>query len=228
MRILNVEKRKKSLVAVTLDADGMQPSDLAQELPGGRFDAAGALLLDRETAAERGLKPGLDLPLSALAELVETGNLARAKNKALYLLSLRDYAKRELESRLRADFGEDAARQTVDRFAELGLLDDERFAARYAEQLLSVKRVSARQAVYLLRQKGVSPEIAEAAVQELSPDPQQQIAELIARKYAAALARGEERDRRRVCDALARKGFSYGDIQTALRAYGAQQDEFLD
>lgn len=224
MRIQNVEPRRGSLAAVTLEWEDWSPADLAEELPGARFDSAGRLLLDRQTASERGIRPGVELPLSALADVVEEGNLARARAKAMYLLSLRDYAKGELVEKLRAESGEEAALKTAERLAELGLLDDERFAARYAEQLLREKGVSARQAVFLLRQKGVAEGTARAAVDACAPDAQSQLAALIERKYASALAGGEERDRRRVCDALARRGFSYDEIRAALRAYGARED----
>lgn len=54
------------------------------------------------------------------------------REKALYLLSLRDYGRAELEKKLRDEAGEDAAAEAAGRMEELGLLDDRRYAARLA------------------------------------------------------------------------------------------------
>ena len=58
---------------------------------------------------------------------------------------------------------------------ELGLINDEAYAARLAEQLLFVKKVSARDAIYQMTARGLPRETVEQAVETLSPDPAEQL-----------------------------------------------------
>lgn len=225
MRIISVAKRRKSLSAL-----GLAPfpdlslfgADAALEKPRPCRDqdetaAVGTpkLLLDAELCLRRGLKPGQELDEAALLELIAASARVRAKSKALWLLSRRDYGEKELAGKLEKDFGPEAAVYAAARMAETGLVDDERYASYLASQLLEGKKVSARQAVYQMTQKGLDRALAESAVEALSPDPREQIRQIIRQKYARSL--GDEKGIRRTTAGLARKGFSFGDIRSVLR-----------
>jgi len=108
--------------------------------------------------------------------------------------------------------------RAIDRMLELGLLDDERYAQRLAESL-SRKGFSRHGIAMELRQKGLdeAPEIPIADCERL--------AELLQTKYNRKL--GDERGRLGVYQALLRKGFSHGDIRTAMRDY-IEEDEHGD
>lgn len=54
---------------------------------------------------------------------------------------------------------------------ELGLINDENFARRYAEQLLFSKHNAPRDAVRQLVQKGIDRELAEEIIEEIDFDP---------------------------------------------------------
>ena len=150
-------------------------------------------------------------------------DFARAKSRALWLLSGRDYAAAELSQKLAPDFGRAAACAAARRMEELGLINDEAYAARLAEQLLFVKKVSARDAIYQMTARGLPRETVEQAVETLSPDPAEQLRELIEQKYRRSLS--DEKGVRRVTAALARRGFAYGDIRAALRPYLSEEME---
>ena len=223
MRILCLSTRRKQLVAVSFDRAG-EDLPLGDELPPARrLDSAGLLLLDRGTAEEAGLAPGTELTEEALLTLIERSDFARAKSRALWLLSGRDYATAELSQKLAPDFGRAAACAAARRMEELGLINDEAYAARLAEQLLFVKKVSARDAIYQMTARGLPRETVEQAVETLSPDPAEQLRELIEQKYRRSLS--DEKGVRRVTAALARRGFSYGDIRAALRPYLSEEME---
>lgn len=64
----------------------------------------------------------------------------RAEEKALYLLEHRAHSKKELENKItRAEFDREAARSAVEHMEELGLLNDEDYARRLANELFTRK-----------------------------------------------------------------------------------------
>ncbi len=224
MRITSLSVRRKRLIAIGFD---LPPEELpvGEDLPPARrFDPNGLLLLDRSTVEEAGLAPGASLSEEALLDLIERSDFSRAKSRALWLLGGRDYAADELCRKLAPDFGKKAACAAAKRMEELDLIHDEVYAARLAEQLLFVKKVSARDAIYQMTARGLLRETAEAAVEALAPDPAEQLRALIEQKYSRSLS--DEKGVRRVTAALARRGFSYSDIRSALRPYLSGEEEW--
>jgi regulatory protein len=173
---------------------------------------------------EKGVKPGMQISNDELLALIAESDFRRAKSKALWLISRRSFCQNELQSKLKSDYGDIAANKAASRMADLALVNDEEYAARLASQLIEVKRVSAKQAIYMITQKGVEKEISENAVNALSPDPKQQITELIERKYIRAIS--DQKGMNRTVAALARKGFSYSDIRAALEKF--TNDEWFE
>ena len=232
MKIISVAKRRKSLSAL-----GLMPFPDLSYLEGGVLletprprkdrnevpaDGEPKLLLDAELCMRKGLKAGMELSEEELIELIAESARVRAKAKALWLLSRRDYGEKELAGKLEKDFGSGAAAFAAARMAETGLVDDERYAYYLAEQFLEVRRVSARQAVYQITAKGIDRELAEAAVEAKSPDPKEQIRQLVRQKYARSLS--DDKGVRRTIAGLARKGFSFSDIKTVLRELADEYD----
>lgn len=64
-----------------------------------------------------------------LRELLDRSEKNRAREKALYLLSMRDHSRGELERKLRRTAGEQTAAETAARMEEIGLVNDEAYAA---------------------------------------------------------------------------------------------------
>jgi regulatory protein len=220
MTITRVAKRRKKLYALFFS----QP---VGEIPGAEFGDSGEMMVDMRAFDESPFFEGCELDYDDLAQLAALSKLFRAKERAVYLLGIKDYSKKGMADKLRREFGDEAAQAAADRCEELGFIDDERFAERMAEQLINVKRVAPRQAVYLLTSKGVPRDIAEAAVSEIQADPKRQIAELIEAKYLIKLSGGDEKSINRVINALARRGFSFSDIRSVIREY-SDSDELYD
>lgn len=211
MIITKISRRRKSLTAVFFDEE--------VELKNIAVSSDGGYLFDTKTFDSFMLCENRLIDMDTLDELVYSSLYSRAKEKALYLLSARSYTKKGLCSKLAKDFGENVAEDVCNRLEELSLLDDFEYARRRAEVLLSVKKVSARQAVLLLMQKGVAHDIAKAAVEELDPSADDQLDQLIESKYYRDLEKGDPKSINRVINALARKGFSFSDIRSAVRRY---------
>ena len=178
----------------------------------------GGLLLDRDLCQSEGLKAGDEISEDRLEELVQTSACRRAKSRAIWLLDSRDYTQRGMYDKLRRLYGDYAAAYAASYCAEIGLIDDERFAERLAYSM-SERGISDREAVRRLIAKGVPRDIAHNAVSEAQSDPAAQLDEIIKKKYATRLLTGDRKEVEKVVAALARKGFGFGDIRAAVSKY---------
>lgn len=182
------------------------------------IDGEYAMKLDTGALKENGISVGTQLDDDMLRELIEKCEYRRAKERALWLLSGRDYSRRQLFDKLRAEVSADTAEEVCERMEELGLVNDESYARRLAHDLFHLKKLSARGVIYKLMEKGIDRELCEEIADEFDVDPVEQLVELIDRKYVNKLE--DEKDRRRTIAALQRLGYSWGDIKAAL-------DEFI-
>mgnify|MGYP003610110901 FL=1 len=134
----------------------------------------------------------------------------------MWLISYRDHSKKGLTDKIKRACDEESAEKAVERMEELGLVNDENFARRYAEQLLFSKHNAPRGAVRQLVQKGIDRELAEEIIEEIDFDPCDGIRAVIDRKYKNI---NDEKIRRRAVAALQRLGYGWDDIKTVLREY---------
>ncbi len=181
------------------------------------IDGEYAMKLDTATLAENGITVGYTLDDDELKELIEKSDYRRAKEKALYLISGRDYSKKQLMDKIKKDSSEETAEEVCERMEELGLVNDENYARRLAHDLIYLKKLSVRGAKYKLMEKGIDRELCDEILEEFEVDPVEQLTELIERKYADKL--DDEKGRRRTIAALQRLGYSWSDIKSALSDY---------
>lgn len=186
------------------------------------IDGEFAMSLDTQTLLENRFDVGREITDEELHEIINLSNERRAKEKALRLISYRDHSKKELIEKVRRTADEDSANKAVDRMEELGLVDDERFARRYAEQLITSKHMSGRGAVIALSQKGIERELAEQIIEELAPDPREHIRIIIEKKYRNI---SDEKIKRRAVAALQRLGYRWDDIRSVLSEY--EEDDYI-
>ena len=187
------------------------------------FDGGDAIDVDVRTFDESPYKEGCDITAEQLNTLLAASRYSRARERALYLLGLRDYACKELEQKLYTEADPDTAAAVVARLCEVGLVDDERYAARLARSLSETKHYPRRRIEQELRRRGVSPALAQEAVSDLEGEDFRQALALLEKKYYNKL--NDPDSRRRVTAALARRGFSYGAIRRAFEALDLPDDE---
>ncbi|MBR7133849.1 MAG: RecX family transcriptional regulator [Clostridia bacterium] len=198
MRVILVKKEKAHLTRVA-------------------FAGGTELLLDREVCAEKGLCEGTVISEAEVEEIKGYSDYVRAKNRALWYLDRSDYTEKALYTKLlRAGFDKRACAAVLARLVELGVVDDVRFAERYAERCVE-SNISEREALSKMLSKGVPYDIAKSALADLAPDEAAQIAALIKKKYAYKLTC--ERGTEKVFAALVRRGFSYGAVREAMKKY---------
>ncbi len=188
-----------------------------------RLDNDTEYTVDRQTWDESPYRVGSDITEEQLDALLAQSQYNRARERALYLLSLRDYACGELEKKLHTEATPEIAAAVVTRLREVGLLDDGQYARRLARHLSEYKQYPRRRIEQELRHRGIDAATAGDAVAALDGDDLQQALALLERKYYNKLKTPE--DRGRVTAALARRGFSFGTIRSALEQFGTLDDE---
>lgn len=191
MVITDIKKGKKRLNAVYID--------------GEFFNNIDSYILDIS-----GFSVGSEVSGAELKLLESKSNNRRAYSKALYLLGFRDYSEKEMQNKLKLDFTDDAIENTIEKLKEQKLLDDEKFASKYADVLIFEKKFSKKMAVYELTKKGIGKQISESIVDNIDVNEKDQIKDLISRKYKDAY--NDEKVKRRAIAFLQRHGYKIHDI----------------
>ncbi|AZN28920.1 regulatory protein RecX [Flaviflexus salsibiostraticola] len=146
----------------------------------------------------------------------------REEARAIVLrqLAMMDRSRQQLlDAQISRGVPEEIAIEIVDRFEEVGLVDDEKFAAMLVRSRMAEKPVSRTGLARELSRKGIDREVADAALEEISPDDEREAAIALAEKKARS-TRGldDAVRRRRIYGALARRGFNPDQIMHALRS----------
>lgn len=174
-------------------------------------------MICKTAIVDYGIKTGGTIDDNRLHDLLRYSEYIRAKEKALNLLTYHDHSQKELYDKLKLKFSEYASKQAIDKLIELNLIDDRRFAERYANELITNKRLSLRGIKSKLYQKGIDKDLIDEIVEEIEINPIEQIVELLETKFSRSL--DNEKGIKRVNNSLLRMGYSYSDIKSAFNKY---------
>ena len=177
------------------------------------LDGAYAMTVDSDFVAFSGLYENMEISDEALISLTREVNARRAFNKASDLLSLRDHSEKELLQKLRQKGYAEGAEEALAKLKDYGYLDDARFAARFAAELRRVKHYGRHRIEQELYRKGVSRDVIQATLEEMTFD-ESELASLIERRYARQL--DTEQGVARTVAALQRRGYGLREIRDAL------------
>jgi regulatory protein len=147
----------------------------------------------------------------------------------------RDELARALDAR---DVPVEVATAVLDRFEEVGLVNDEAFAQAWVESRQSSRGLSRRALAVELRRKGIADDLVHGALCAIDPEEERARARSIVDRKLASTRRLDRSTRfRRLASALARKGYPAGlcaaVVRDALAAespadLSAARDEFHD
>ena len=178
--------------------------------------------------------PDQPTPGSAADETPEADPESVARGIVLRRLTAAPRSRAELAADLAArDVPDDLATRVLDRFTEVGLIDD----LAYAQTLVRTRRESrglARRALQQeLRRKGVGEEEAAVALEDLSIDDEVATAQaLVAKRLPSTRGLPYETRVRRLAGLLARKGYGSGlalrVVRDALAAERAADHGAMD
>jgi regulatory protein len=123
---------------------------------------------------------------------------------------------------------DEVAEEVLDRFSEVGLIDDAAFANAWVESRHRGRGLGKRALAQELRRRGVDDELARDALEEIEPDQEEATARALVRKKLRSM-RSLERQvaMRRLIGMLARKGYSGALAMTVVKQELAASDEEL-
>jgi regulatory protein len=207
------------------DAAGQEPGARPRR---GRAGDAG-LRPDRGTRRPRGRRSD-----GSAAEGPEADPEAAAKEICLNLLEYRARTRQELAQALRKkDIPDEVSNRVLERFDEVGLIDDEAFAGQWVRSRHRQQGLGRRALAVELQRKGVAKEVAEEALAEVDTESEELRARQLVDKRLRSMTIASPDDRakagRRLIGMLARKGYQpgvvYRVVREALAAHGAEDDE---
>ena len=124
----------------------------------------------------------------------------------------------------RREVPDQVAAAVLDRFTEVGLVDDAEYARMLVRSRHDDRGLARRALGEELRRKGISAELAAAALAELDPDSERATARrLVARKLASTRGLETQVRVRRTLAALGRKGYPPGIVMEVVREYLASE-----
>jgi regulatory protein len=155
---------------------------------------------------------------------------AVARAICLRLLTMRARSRTELADALAArDVPDDAAARVLDRFAEVGLIDDAALAASLAGAQHRERGLARRAVAVKLRQRGLADEIDEALSGIDADSERSRARELVDRRRRALAGLAPDVQARRLVSLLARKGYpaglAYAVVREALAGASSWDDD---
>ncbi|CAN5648381.1 recombination regulator RecX [soil metagenome] len=176
-------------------------------------DGAYSFSLSEAELLKQGLRSGQELSDSELTDLKKDARLDKARLGAFDQLSRRPRSEWELREYLkRKEYDPEVIDKVLAYLLERQYIDDAEFARRWVENRRLLKPVSKRRLIQELKQKRVDETHINTALQEDAADERKVLQELIEKKRRQT----KYQDDQKLMQFLARQGFSYDDIKSAV------------
>ena len=177
------------------------------------------LKITEQELLDFGLRAGDDLNEATLAKLKEAAGVSNVKATAADIIGKRAMSRAALEKKLKEKGASEAdARYAAEWLEAIGAIND----ADYAEALvrhcadLGYGPARTREKLY---EKGVPRELWDDALEQL-PDNGEQIERFLQSKLRGRTP--DEREKKRLTDALLRRGYFWGDVKAAWNRLGSE------
>ncbi len=179
------------------------------------FEGKEPEFLNQQTVNMFNLRAGASLPLSAWEEIKSEEEYRKAKERALYLLDYKDYSYVDLFHKLEKNYSEDTCYRVMDKMVEMGAINDRRYAEGLARHYVEVKKFGRYRALREMRQKGLTAQVAEEALEEYDDSYYERLYELVESKYLRYL--DDDKGITKTKNALVRYGYGYDLINEVLK-----------
>lgn len=180
------------------------------------------LKITEQELLDFGLRAGDELDEGTLGRLKEAAGVSNVKAMAADLIGKRAMSRAGLEKKLKEKgASEEEARYAAEWLEAIGAIDDGDYAAllvRHCTQL-GYGPARIRDKLY---EKGVPRELWDEALEQ-APDNGGQIDRFLAGRLRGRAP--DEKEKKRLTDALLRRGFSWGDVRAAWNRLGAAVEE---
>ena len=210
---------------IVTDVSPFNGSMMCVELSGGGLAQEMKIYIHSEIIRKYNVAKGMELSEEEADRLIYENDLRRARERALYLMESRDHSYRELFDKLEKNYSEDICFEVCNRLAEIGVINDRRYAEKLCRQLFEVKKLGRYRVRQEMRLKGLGSEIIEEAMENFSEEdePFERLEKLVEQKYERYLT--DRKGVEKVKNALARKGYSFGEIKEVLDLYDLDFDD---
>ena len=180
------------------------------------------LKITEQELLDFGLRAGDSLDEATLAGLKEAAGVSNVKATAAELIGKRAMSRATLEKKLREKGASaDDARYAAEWLEAIGAINDADYAGllvrHYSEMGYGPARIRDK-----LYEKGVPRELWEEALEQL-PDHGGQIDCFLQGKLRGRTP--DEKEKKRLTDALLRRGFSWGEVKAAWSRFGCRIEE---
>ena len=176
------------------------------------------LKITEQELLDFGLRAGDDLNEATLARLKEAAGVSNVKATAADLIGKRAMSRASLEKKLKEKGASEAdARYAAEWLEAIGAINDADYAALLVRHCADLGYGPARVREKLY-EKGVPRELWEDALDQM-PDNGEQIDRFLQSKLRGRTP--DEREKKRLTDALLRRGYSWGDVKAAWNRLGS-------
>ena len=180
------------------------------------------LKITEQELLDFGLRPGDDLDGETLERLKAAAGVSDVKTTAADLIGRRAMSRAELERKLREKGASDSdARYAGEWLEAIGAINDADYAALLVRHCADLGYGPARTREKLY-EKGVPRELWDEALDQL-PDNGEQIDRFLQSKLRGRMP--DEKEKKRLTDALLRRGYSWGDVKAAWNRLGSETRE---
>ena len=182
------------------------------------IDGVFAFGVRNEDLASLSIAPGREITRERLEALTAEKIYADARESALKYLSARPRTFRETVKRLEEyEYPSDVITRVMELLLKYNYIDDKQYAFDYSASRLKSGKYGPRRVKNELKQKGVEADLIDEAFENAaSVYDETEAAREWLRKKRFSINEADAAGRKRVSDALARRGFSWSAIREAL------------
>lgn len=149
----------------------------------------------------------------------------KARSHLLNRLTRGPRSRFQLEQSLeKREVPQEISQEILDRFTEVGLIDDAAFAKAFAHDRRATRGLSKSALKRELSKLGVAPQLVQDALEDIESDHELELAiQLVAKRWNSVKSLDRQARQRRLFGFLGRRGFGGNIVSAAIRAVEDQQ-----
>ena len=184
------------------------------------IDGSKRVYLHRDIIEKFGLEADSEIENDKLTEVLYASDLRRATRRAMHLINERDYSYIQLFEKLKNNYPDKICFAVANDMAERGYINDRRYANEIVYSYMVCKCYGPRRVRQELYKRGVRGAVADDAIESEMEGLHERLMSVIENKYAGYLEDSEdEKSIAKVKNALARMGYDFDDINSAVKEY---------
>lgn len=183
--------------------------------------------IDGELLRQYHIQTGEIFDTELLEMLHRKSRFRRAYRRACYLLDEREYSYCTMYQKLMHTYQDKPlCTKVMEELIQCGAINDRRYAKKFAEYLVEYKHYGLYRVRQELLRKGIDKELTEQSLQALRETAQENLPEVLAKKYGKQLIDPEDyKVREKVIAGMTRLGYDYAEIKNAIEDFFAEQED---